>query len=159
MIEDAFVRELSAHGVSSIECHNVLPPGQPASWQMRGVVAHSGADGLIVASPLNVKTIEESGAAGQMAPPSVEGTPGFATGPDVFSTEVSLQAKAYSAGRLLNNPPSGEVAPPSGGAMTWTTTSRTDQPSTVRRLVSRAIPNFVKAMVSAGVLPPAHSVS
>jgi hypothetical protein len=152
MVEDAFVRALSAHGVSSVECHNVLPPGQPSSWQMRGVVAHSGADGLIVASSLNVKAIEEYGGPAQTAP-------GFASGPDVFSTEIGLQAKAYSAARLLSYPPSGEVAPPPGGAMTWTTTTRTDQPSTVRRLVGRAVPNFLKAMVAAGVIPPAQAVS
>lgn len=151
-LEDAFVQELQADGVTGIQCYNVLPAGKPTGQQVRDAAAAQGVDGMIVTMPAKVKEIPVYGVGPGWAYGAEPGWGPFydtwdpdwdaVYGTDYVESEtrVSLQAKVYAvqpAGRLI-----------------WAGTSQTFNPSSTGDLASRIAPRFIDSMARAGVLPP-----
>lgn len=147
MLEDAFVRELQAHGVTGVECHAVLPPGQTSTEQVDSAVARAGADGVILMTPdVREFPVWEWGP-GEDGPPYLDGTPETDAKHDDINTEVEIQTRAYFTQPAT--PPAAQQR-----ELVWSGISRTLEPTSVRTVVSEAIPKFVRSMTKAGVLPP-----
>jgi len=148
MLEDAFVSQLQAHGVTGVPCYGALPPGQPTEAQVREAVTTSGADGVIVTKVAGVKEIPVYGVGpayywgpfyGAYGP---EWSAVYAPGYIQTETEVDLQTRAYSTQQ--------------NGELIWFGTSQTFDPASIKDLISQVVPKFISTMTKAGVLPAAQ---
>ncbi len=149
--EDAFVKELAAHGVSAVASYGMFPSGVPDSMQVSDAVLKEGCDGVALSVRLPDAT-EETYVAGY-----TRREPVTVSGPflNQYATYWrNVQVPGYTETNQVRRYQTSVWTTQNGGRMIWSVTIETPEtatPGPVRDVIRKQI---VPELVTAGILPP-----